>query len=138
MKVLIEFISGLINRRLVSISLAILLIISWSNASLAIAGQVEWIEVPQSIEGRQWWDSGSLRQTKDGFRSVLTRFSAENLNEEDSKVTRLYVMEIECDQRLFRDVSINGLPRLNPKWENSGDDSLINSVIDEVCEVVMT
>ena len=44
--------------------------------SVALAGPVNWLEVPSTAEGRQWWDSGSLRATKTGNLSVLSRFQA--------------------------------------------------------------
>jgi hypothetical protein len=38
--------------------------------TVALAGPVNWQEVPSTAEGRQWWDSGSLRATKTGNLSV--------------------------------------------------------------------
>ena len=32
----------------------------------AWAGPVNWQEVPATSEGRQWWDSGSLRRNREG------------------------------------------------------------------------
>ncbi len=40
----------------------------------AWAGPVEWQEVPASEAGRQWWDRGSLRLSKQGTLTVLSRF----------------------------------------------------------------
>ena len=66
------------------------------------AGQVEWKEVPSTDEGQQWWDAGSLRLKKDGTVSVLSRYS---LRQEDDRpaLGTLVVMEIDCDQMLYRD-----------------------------------
>ena len=46
--------------------------------SVALAGPVNWQDVPTTAEGRQWWDSGSLRATKTGHLSVLSRFQPPN------------------------------------------------------------
>ena len=43
-------------------------------ASPAWAGPVDWHEVAQGPEGRQWWDAGSLRINRDGNLTVLSRF----------------------------------------------------------------
>ncbi len=96
------------------------------------AGQVEWKEVPSTDEGQQWWDAGSLRLKKDGTVSVLSRYS---LRQEDDRpaLGTLVVMEIDCDQMLYRDQQKNGLPQFRAEWQPSGSDSLIDGVLTEVC-----
>ena len=101
-----------------------------------MAGPVEWHEVAASPEGRQWWDAGSLRRTRGGNLSVLSRFQA--APPEDDPTQRpplgdLYVMEIDCGQKLYRDTSVNGIPQLRAEWHPSGADALIDNVIDEAC-----
>ena len=74
--------------------------------TVALAGPVNWQEVPSTAEGRQWWDSGSLRATKTGNLSVLSRFQPPNpgdskngtTGESEPKPKRmadLYVMDID-------------------------------------------
>jgi len=105
-------------------------------ASPAFAGPVDWHEVAERPEGRQWWDAGSLRATRDGNLSVLSRFQpAADPEQPDARppAGQLYVMEIDCGQRLFRDVSVNGLPRFGSSWQISGIDPLIDDVLAEAC-----
>ena len=133
----------------------------------AWAGPVEWHEVAATSEGRQWWDSGSLRTNKSGNLTLLSRYqsipqstaqsiepgqSIERLNEsQDQEIkqpnksqdqatkqsprarTDLYVMEIDCGQRIYRDTSINGIPQFNANWLPSGGDQLIDAVLSEAC-----
>ncbi len=100
----------------------------------ALAGPVSWQEVPASSEGRQWWDAGSLRLSRDGSLSVLTRFQpAAAPGESRPKPGALYVMELDCGQALYRDTSVNGLPRFNAEWQPTGGDALISAVLEEVC-----
>lgn len=161
----------------------------------AWAGPVEWHEVAATSEGRQWWDSGSLRTNKSGNLTLLSRYqsipqsapqsttqpttqptaqptaqsiaqpttqsiaqsiepgqSIERSNEsqdpankqpnrfQDQAIkqsprarTDLYVMEIDCGQRIFRDTSINGIPQFNANWLPSGGDELIDAVLSEAC-----
>jgi hypothetical protein len=112
--------------------------------SVALAGPVNWQEVPATAEGRQWWDSGSLRATKTGNLSVLTRFQAASPGAPDNGTTAesdpnpkrmadLYVMEIDCDQELFRDTSINGIPQFKAEWLPASGDNLITAVIEGSC-----
>ncbi len=141
----------------------------------AWAGPVEWHEVAATSEGRQWWDSGSLRTNKSGNLTLLSRYqsipqsapqstaqsapqsiepgqSIERSNESQYQEikqpnksqdqatkqsprarTDLYVMEIDCGQRIYRDTSINGIPQFNANWLPSGGDQLIDAVLSEAC-----
>ena len=98
-----------------------------------LAGPVEWQEVPASEAGQQWWDIGSLRRDRNGQMSVLTRFSPTAEDGEAPASGSLYVMKIDCEQNLFKDTQVNGLPRFRAQWQPSGADPLIDAVIDEVC-----
>lgn len=109
------------------------LLLTWVPAAPAIAGPVNWLELPASEEGQQWWDSGSLRRTKDGYVSVLSRFLPASPEGEKPRMGDLYVMEIDCDQQLYRDTSINGLPQFGAQWLPAADDSLIIGVIAASC-----
>lgn len=118
-----------------------LLLPPWPSRWLAPAwaGPVDWHEVPPTAEGRQWWDAGSLRIDRDGRLSVLSRFqpapTATAAGEEPARPGpgSLYVMQLDCGQALFRDVSVNGLPRFRSPWQAVADDALGGEVIREVC-----
>jgi hypothetical protein len=121
----------------------------------AWAGPVDWREVPASATGRQWWDAGSLRRDRRGTLSVLSRFQPPSEPEgiqapqpqpsptAESLVAKprsgrqplgtLVVMELDCDLRLYRDVSVNGLPRFNATWQPTGSDSLVAATLQEAC-----
>jgi hypothetical protein len=99
------------------------------------AGPVEWVELPAAEEGRQWWDRGSLRWTRDGHLSVLSRFSPASGEEsgDRSPSGTLYVMQLDCGQGLYRDTSVNGLPRPGARWQLAAGDALLESLLQEVC-----
>ena len=93
------------------------------NPSGSWAGPVDWQPVASTAEGQQWWDAGSLRISKAGNLTVLSRFQqampqpdpgTEQGRSQRPPASDLYVMEIDCGQNLFRDTSINGLPQ----WGN--------------------
>lgn len=98
----------------------------------AAAGSVDWHEVPATAEGRQWWDAGSLRRSRGGNLSVLSRFQPAD-EDEKPRMGDLYVMEVDCGQKLYRDTSINGLPQFGSEWQPAAGDTLISSVIAESC-----
>ena len=98
------------------------------------AGSVEWIEVPASEAGQQWWDKGSVREDRQGLRSVLSRFTPAPTADGEQAPGELYVIQLDCAQQLYRDQQVNGIPRFRASWEAVGDDGLIGSVIAAVCD----
>lgn len=99
----------------------------------AVAAPVSWQEVPASAEGRQWWDAGSLRWTQDNQLRLLSRFQPA-AGDDRQAASELYVMEVDCQQHLYRDVAVNGLHRFRSPWQLAGSDALINAVIDQACQ----
>jgi len=127
------------------------------GAAPALAGPVDWQEVPASAEGRQWWDAGSLRRDRRGQLSVLSRFQPASETPSQVNATpppaatgaesaveapttsapqplgTLYVMELDCEQELYRDISVNGLPRWGATWQPAAPDSLTIATLRAAC-----
>ena len=110
------------------------------------AGPVDWQEVPATADGRQWWDAGSLRFSRDGYLTLLSRYqpapvttvadAGSTLTTEPAArppASTLYVMDIDCDESLYRDRSVNGLHQFSPQWQAALADDLIGEVIAEAC-----
>jgi hypothetical protein len=120
-----------VNRalRLAAALLGALLLLLGGPGGAALAGPVDWQEVPASAEGRQWWDAGSLRVGRSGRLSVLSRFlpAAEDAN------GRLYVMELDCEQELYRDTSVNGIPHPRAEWQAAAGDALSTATLRAAC-----
>ena len=123
-----------VHQWLTSALLALLIVVVTQPvvAQPVFAGPVDWREVPSTSEGQQWWDAGSLRRTREGNVSVLSRYSLKTEDESPALGT-LVVMEIDCDQSLYRDTQKNGLPRFKADWEAPAEDDLITEVINAVC-----
>ena len=45
-------------------------------------------------------------------------------------------MRINCDNREYKDISVNGIPSFKAKWKTSNDDELIDVVIDKSCSEI--
>ena len=110
----------------------VVVLMQMAVAQPVFAGPVDWREVPSTSEGQQWWDAGSVRRTREGNVSVLSRYSLKTEDESPALGT-LVVMEIDCDQSPYRDTQKNGLPRFRADWEAPAKDDLITEVINAVC-----
>ncbi len=115
-------------------ALLLLLALVLTPATVVLAGSVDWQEVPATPEGRQWWDAGSLRLSRDGNLMVLSRFQPTTTANGQPRPGELYVMEVNCGERLFRDTSVNGIPRFRPEWIVPADDGLLTAVIEASCQ----
>ena len=121
-------------------AIALVLLLGTLTCSIApaVAGPVDWREVPASSDGRQWWDAGSLRLSPNGRLTVLSRYQPTDDEEGRPRPGELYVMELDCGQKLYRDKSVNGLPRFRAEWQPASGDDLISAVIDASCEASAT
>ena len=124
--------------RLLALFWALPLLLALLNPAIAWAGPVDWREVPATEEGRQWWDAGSLRLSRQGQLTVLSRFQPAAEASAEGQAERLppgqlYVMELDCDQELYRDISVNGLPRFRAEWQAAAGDALSTATLRASC-----
>jgi len=113
-------------------SLSLLLfILNFASYSYAI-GNVDWVLLKENNEGKEWLDKGSIKQLPNSEISVLTKFFKNPTNSDDGELS-LYVMRINCNEKKFKDTSINGIPQFISKWQTSNNDELINVVIENSC-----
>ncbi len=114
-------------------SLSLLLfILNFASYSYAI-GNVDWVLLKENDDGKEWIDKGSIKQLPNSEISVLTKFFKNPTNSDDDGELSLYVMRINCDEKKFKDTSINGIPQFNSKWQTSNKDELIDIVIENSC-----
>ena len=114
-------------------SLSLLLfILNFSSYSYAI-GNVDWVLLKENDDGKEWLDKGSIKPLPNGEISVLTKFFKNPINSNDDGELSLYVMRINCNEKKFKDTSINGIPQFKSKWQTSNNDELIDVVIENSC-----
>ena len=113
-------------------SLSLLLfILNFASYSYAI-GNVDWVLLKENDDGKEWLDKGSIKLLPNGEISVLTKFFKNPTNSDNGELS-LYVMRINCEDKKFKDTSINGIPQFNSKWQTSNNDELIDVVIENIC-----
>ena len=114
-------------------SLSLLLIIlNFASYSYA-TGNVDWVLLKENNDGKEWLDKGSIKELPNGDISVLTKFFKNPTDSDNDGQLSLYVMRINCDEKTFKDTSINGIPQFNSKWQTSNNDELIDVVIENSC-----
>ena len=109
-----------------------------NNFSLAIGiGNVDWLLLKENDDGKEWLDMGSIKKLNGDEISVLTKFFKNPKDLSDKGQLSLYVMNINCNEKTFKDTSINGIPNLNSKWQTSNNDELIDVVIEKSCSEIL-
>jgi len=98
----------------------------------------EWVRVPESEYGEQLWDRQSIKRNEDGSVRVLSKFIPKTKSEITKDI--LYTMDINCFEKSFRDVDVS-IDEVNSNfnelaaWQDPNGDTLILSVIGQVCRV---
>ena len=110
------------------------LILILNNSEFAYGiGNVDWVLLKENNDGKEWIDMGSIKETNVGEITVLTKFLKNPKEPSDKEELSLYVMRINCNDKTFKDTSINGIPQFGSKWQTSNNDELIDVVIEKGC-----
>ena len=117
---------------LFSFFLVLIFILNISDFAYGI-GNVDWVLLKENNDGKEWIDMGSFKVIKAKEISVLTKFYKKPFNLNDKGKLSLYLMRINCGDKKFKDISINGIPQFNSKWKTSNNDELIDVVIEKSC-----
>jgi len=99
-------------------------------------GDVDWLLLKENDDGKEWVDLGSIKKINNNEISVLTKYFQNPSKVKIKGETNLYVMRINCDNREYKDISINGIPSFKATWKTSNDDELIDVVIDKSCNEI--
>ena len=110
----------------------LILILNSSEIAYAVSN-VDWVLLKENNDGKEWIDMGSIKETNAGEITVLTKFLKNPKEPSDKEELSLYVMRINCNDKTFKDTSINGIPQFGSKWQTSNNDELIDVVIEKGC-----
>ena len=117
---------------LFSFFLVLIFILNVSDFAYGI-GNVDWVLLKENNDGKEWIDMGSFKVIQAKEISVLTKFYKKPFNLNDKGKLSLYLMRINCGDKTFKDISINGIPQFKSKWKTSNNDELIDVVIEKSC-----
>lgn len=110
------------------------LILIFNNSEFAHAvSNVDWVLLKENNDGKEWIDMGSIKEINAGEITVLTKFLKNPKEPSDKEELSLYVMRINCNDKTYKDTSINGIPQFGSKWQTSNNDELIDVVIEKGC-----
>ena len=116
----------------------VFLILILNNSKFAHSiGNVDWVLLKENNDGKEWIDMGSINEINPGEMTVLTKFFKNSKKSSDKGQLFLYVMRIKCNDKTFKDTSINGIPQLGSKWQTSNNDELIDVVIEKSCSEII-
>ncbi len=92
---------------------------------MLFADEINWVEVAKINNQIQSIDVNSIKYNNEGFLSVLMKYSETNTN--------TYLMAIDCENRLFSKLPVNGELKQVKKWIKPNDDKLIKTTIINSC-----
>ena len=114
------------------------LILILNNSEFAYGiGNVDWVLLKENNDGKEWIDMGSINKVNSSELTVLTKFFKNPTKSSDKGQLSLYVMRINCNDKTFKDTSINGIPQFGSTWQTSKNDELIDVVIEKGCAEVI-
>jgi hypothetical protein len=114
------------------------LILILNNSEFAYGvGNVDWVLLKENNDGKEWIDIASIKEINNGELTVLTKFLKNPKKSSDKEQLSLYVMRINCNDKTFKDTSINGMPQFGSKWQKSNNDELIEVVIEKSCSEII-
>ena len=114
------------------------LILILNNSEFAYGiGNVDWLLLKENNDGKEWIDMGSIKEINAGEITVLTKFLKNPKEPSDKEELSLYVMRINCNDKTYKDTSINGIPQFGSKWQTSNNDELIEVVIEKSCSEII-
>ena len=97
------------------------------------AEEINWTEVANTTNGIQYIDAKSIKYNNKGMLSVITKYSEFNPENKETINTTLYLMAIDCENRLFSKLPLNGQLNQVKNWSKPIDDKLIKNTILNSC-----
>ena len=108
-------------------------LIFFSSFTKLSAEEINWVEVAKTSNGMQFIDTNSIKYNNRGFLSVLTKYSEIKPDEQILISTNSYLMAIDCENRLFSILPLDGEPNQVKKWDEPTNNKLIKKTIIHSC-----
>ena len=108
-------------------------IIFFSSYNRISAYEIDWIEVDKTSNGIQFIDINSIKYNNKGFLSVITKYSDIGPDDNTIIANNSYLMAVDCENRLFSKLPVNGELKQVKNWEEPTDNKLIKKTIIKSC-----
>ena len=109
------------------------LLIFFSGFIKLFAEDINWIQVDKTDNGIQFIDTNSIKYNNKGFLSVITKYSEISPVDQAVITTNSYLMAVDCENRLFSKLPINGDLKQVKTWEPPTNNKLIKKTIINSC-----
>ena len=108
-------------------------IVFFSSFIKLSAEEIDWVEVANTNNEIQLIDINSIKYNNSGFLSVMTKYL--EINPEDQKLinTNSYLLAIDCENRLFNQLPVNGELKQVKIWMKPENNKLIKTTIINSC-----
>ena len=95
--------------------------------------EINWIEVANTSNELQFIDVNSIKYNNRGFLSVITKYSEINPDDHEIINTNSYLIAVDCENRLFSKLPVNGDLNQVKNWDKPLNDKLIKNTIINSC-----
>ncbi len=97
------------------------------------ADEIDWIEVANTENEIQFIDSNSIKYDNRGYLSVIIKYSKINLEDQQLIKTNSYLMAVDCENRLFSKLPVNGELKQVKNWEKPINNKLMKKTKINSC-----
>jgi len=97
------------------------------------ADELDWIEVAKINNQIQSIDANSIKYNSKGFLTVMTKYSEINPEDQENINTNLYLMAVDCENRLFSKFQANAEIKQVKNWEEPTNNKLMKKTILNSC-----
>ena len=108
-------------------------LIFFSSSNKLFAEELKWLEVSKTNNELLSINPDSIKYNNKGFLSVLAKYSEIDLDDQTVINDDLFLMSIDCENRLFSKLPVNGDLKQVKSWENPINNKLIKKTIINSC-----
>ena len=108
-------------------------LVLFSSFNEVSAEEINWTEVASTTDGIQFIDIKSIKYNNKGILSVITKYSEINPDDQENINTDLYLMAIDCENRVVSKLPVNGELKQVKQWNAPINDKLIKKTILNSC-----
>ncbi len=105
----------------------------FSGFSKLTADEINWVKVANTNNQIQFIDTNSIKYSKRDLLSVIVKSSEINPVDQTIISTQSYMMAVDCENRLFSKLPVNGEIKQVKNWEEPINNKLIKTTIINSC-----